>query len=132
MPAQFTRSFYMINEASVAEMYAKGYRSRPRSRLYCKLIVDGSVVHMAKNGCLLLHATHQRRCDSSIPRYLRTMFLKDWYQLFPERFQNKTNGITPRRWIAPMQQGAYHRSYHRDRSVIIRLGRLTLHRLTTS
>jgi len=24
---------------------------------------------------------------------------KDWYHAFPERFQNKTNGITPRRWV---------------------------------
>ncbi|MDY3224663.1 MAG: glycogen/starch/alpha-glucan phosphorylase [Candidatus Faecousia sp.] len=24
---------------------------------------------------------------------------KDWYNAYPERFQNKTNGITPRRWI---------------------------------
>ena len=24
---------------------------------------------------------------------------KDWYYAYPERFQNKTNGITPRRWI---------------------------------
>ena len=24
---------------------------------------------------------------------------KDWYYTFPERFQNKTNGITPRRWL---------------------------------
>ncbi len=24
---------------------------------------------------------------------------KDWYHAFPERFQNKTNGITPRRWL---------------------------------
>ena len=24
---------------------------------------------------------------------------KDWYYAFPERFQNKTNGLTPRRWL---------------------------------
>ena len=24
---------------------------------------------------------------------------KDWYAAFPERFQNKTNGVTPRRWM---------------------------------
>ncbi|MEE1154495.1 MAG: glycogen/starch/alpha-glucan phosphorylase, partial [Acutalibacteraceae bacterium] len=25
--------------------------------------------------------------------------LKEWYQVYPERFQNKTNGITQRRWL---------------------------------
>jgi glucan phosphorylase len=24
---------------------------------------------------------------------------KDFYEMFPKRFQNKTNGITPRRWL---------------------------------
>ena len=24
---------------------------------------------------------------------------REWYQVFPERFQNKTNGVTPRRWM---------------------------------
>ncbi len=24
---------------------------------------------------------------------------KEWYEAFPERFQNKTNGVTPRRWM---------------------------------
>ena len=24
---------------------------------------------------------------------------RDWYQVYPERFQNKTNGVTPRRWM---------------------------------
>lgn len=25
--------------------------------------------------------------------------LSDWYQIWPERFNNKTNGVTPRRWL---------------------------------
>lgn len=25
--------------------------------------------------------------------------LKEWYALYPERFSNKTNGVTPRRWL---------------------------------
>merc|ERR1712142_675408 len=30
---------------------------------------------------------------------LTTTIFKDFYELYPERFQNKTNGITPRRWL---------------------------------
>ncbi len=30
---------------------------------------------------------------------LKNDVLKDWYELYPEKFQNKTNGITQRRWI---------------------------------
>ena len=30
---------------------------------------------------------------------IRTQSFKDFYEIFPERFNNKTNGITPRRWL---------------------------------
>lgn len=30
---------------------------------------------------------------------LESDVLKDWYDLYPEKFQNKTNGITQRRWL---------------------------------
>ncbi|UUV18595.1 glycogen/starch/alpha-glucan phosphorylase [Fusobacteria bacterium ZRK30] len=30
---------------------------------------------------------------------LKNAELKDWYELYPERFQNKTNGVTQRRWL---------------------------------
>jgi starch phosphorylase len=32
-------------------------------------------------------------------RLLRTMTVKDLADLYPERFNNKTNGVTPRRWL---------------------------------
>ena len=30
---------------------------------------------------------------------LKDDLFKDWYHMFPQRFQNKTNGVTPRRWM---------------------------------
>ena len=30
---------------------------------------------------------------------LKDDLFHDWYQVFPNRFQNKTNGVTPRRWM---------------------------------
>jgi glycogen phosphorylase len=30
---------------------------------------------------------------------LETVTLRDYYEAFPERFSNKTNGVTPRRWL---------------------------------
>jgi starch phosphorylase len=32
-------------------------------------------------------------------RLLRTMTVKDLAEMFPDRFSNKTNGVTPRRWL---------------------------------
>ncbi len=35
----------------------------------------------------------------STPELLRSTTLKDFADMFPERFSNKTNGVTPRRWL---------------------------------
>ena len=32
-------------------------------------------------------------------KILENDLFKDWYAVYPERFQNKTNGVTPRRWL---------------------------------
>jgi starch phosphorylase len=30
---------------------------------------------------------------------IKTKLFKDFYEMNPKKFQNKTNGVTPRRWI---------------------------------
>ena len=38
-------------------------------------------------------------------KLLRTMTVKDLAEMFPERFNNKTNGVTPRRWLLESNPG---------------------------
>ncbi len=60
-------------------------------------IVRDNTAHMANlsiyvgsyiNGVAQIHS-----------QILKDDCFKDWYYAYPERFQNKTNGITPRRWL---------------------------------
>jgi len=70
------------------------FQERRKKKLF---IIDEDIVHMANlsiyvgsyvNGVAEIHS-----------QILKDDCFKEWYQVFPERFQNKTNGITPRRWI---------------------------------
>ncbi|TVZ38266.1 starch phosphorylase [Alteromonadaceae bacterium 2753L.S.0a.02] len=38
-------------------------------------------------------------------RLLTTGLFRDFYELWPEKFNNKTNGVTPRRWLAHCNRG---------------------------
>ncbi len=54
-------------------------------------------VHMAQ---LAVYATHATNGVAAIhSEILKKDVFADWYALYPERFQNKTNGITQRRWL---------------------------------
>jgi starch phosphorylase len=41
-------------------------------------------------------------------KLLRTTTVKDLAEMFPERFSNKTNGVTPRRWMLEANPGLAH------------------------
>lgn len=60
------------------------------------IILDGRV-HMAE---LAVYASHAVNGVAALhSEILKNDVFADWYQLYPERFQNKTNGITQRRWL---------------------------------
>ena len=60
-------------------------------------IIDGDLIHMARMA--IYGSSHTNGVAQLHTEILKNDVLKDWYQLYPERFQNKTNGITPRRWL---------------------------------
>ncbi len=54
-------------------------------------------VRMANLACVGSYAINGvARLHSEL---LKSDVLKDFYDLWPEKFQNKTNGVTPRRWV---------------------------------
>lgn len=62
-----------------------------------KAIYDGDRIHMARMA--IFASSHTNGVAQLHTDILKNDVLKDWYDIFPERFQNKTNGITPRRWL---------------------------------
>ena len=90
---EIERIICMINQKMVDSL-GLGFEERRAKKLY---IIDKDVVHMANlsiyvgsyvNGVAEIHS-----------QILKDDCFKNWYEVFPERFQNKTNGITPRRWV---------------------------------
>ena len=85
----------MINERFIKDMYALGKDRKFITSM--QPVADGTVrmafmaiyVSSYVNGVAAIHT-----------EILKNDALKDWYELYPERFQNKTNGITQRRWLA--------------------------------
>lgn len=84
-----------INRRFVIELrekYPEDYAKQQRM----SIINDGKIfmawlaIHagFSVNGVAELHT-----------KLLKTKELKDWYELYPKKFNNKTNGITQRRWL---------------------------------
>jgi starch phosphorylase len=55
-------------------------------------------VRMAHLACVASHAINGVAALHS--KLLQEDVLKDFYELWPAKFSNKTNGVTPRRWLA--------------------------------
>ena len=63
-------------------------------------IVDDSESHQVRMVNLAIVGSHSVNGVSPIhSRLLTSALLPDFYRLWPDRFNNKTNGVSPRRWL---------------------------------
>ena len=69
------------------------------------LVEEGSSrkIRMANLAIVGSHSTNGVAAVHS--KLLRTTTVKDLAEMFPERFSNKTNGVTPRRWLLEANPG---------------------------
>jgi len=69
------------------------------------LVEDGAErkIRMANLAIVGSHSTNGVAAVHS--KLLRTSTVKDLAEMFPERFNNKTNGVTPRRWLLQANPG---------------------------
>ena len=59
--------------------------------------VHGGMVHMAWIAC---YASYSINGVAALhTEIIKRDTLKQWHAIWPERFNNKTNGVTPRRWL---------------------------------
>ena len=88
---------YEINRRFLDVSARVSRRRRPRRRV--SLIEEGATKHvrMANLAIVGSHSTNGVAAIHS--ELLRTTTVQDFAEMFPERFNNKTNGVTPRRWL---------------------------------
>ncbi|WP_066645430.1 glycogen/starch/alpha-glucan phosphorylase [Christensenella timonensis] len=80
----------LLNDRLLSEI---GNRNRDELEILC-----GGAVHMAR---LAVYASKKVNGVAAIhTELLKDKVLRSWYEWFPERFLNKTNGVTQRRWLA--------------------------------
>lgn len=85
---------YQVDDALMNELRQKGY---DEGAIWNFRIIANDQMRMANlaifvgravNGVAALHTELLKKTE-----------LNNWYNLYPDKFQNKTNGITPRRWL---------------------------------
>jgi starch phosphorylase len=89
---------YEINRRFLADVAAK-YPGDEGKAAWVSIIEEGGArkVRMANLAIVGTHSTNGVAAIHS--ELLRTKTVPDFAELFPDRFNNKTNGVTPRRWL---------------------------------
>lgn len=83
----------------IDKMLVKDFTKRGMSKkeIEAMRIISDDLIHMA---WMAIYGCHTTNGVAALHTdLLKNVELNNWYQIYPERFQNKTNGITPRRWV---------------------------------
>jgi starch phosphorylase len=83
-----------INDALNEELRAAGVGEERKKRMQ---IVCGNTIHMARLAIYV--STYVNGVAKIHTDILKNDVFADWYAVYPRRFQNKTNGITQRRFL---------------------------------
>jgi starch phosphorylase len=89
---------YAINHRFLSQVRARFPDDEPRV-IRMSIIEEGDerqvrMAHLATVGCYAVNGVAELQSE-----LLRTRTLRDFADLWPERFQNKTNGVSPRRFM---------------------------------
>jgi starch phosphorylase len=95
---------YEINRRLLDEARARFPGEEGRLK-HISLLEEGpsQKIRMANLAIVGSHSTNGVAAIHS--KLLRTTTVKDLAEMFPERFNNKTNGVTPRRWLLEANPG---------------------------
>jgi starch phosphorylase len=95
---------YEINRHFIEEVRARFPGDDARVRRMSIIGEDGAKsIRMAHLATIGSHAVNGVAAMHS--ELVKTTILKDFYELWPERFSNKTNGVTPRRFMGLSNPG---------------------------
>lgn len=95
---------YEINKRFLDEVSVKF--PGDTARLNRMSIIEEGDTKMVRMAYLAVVGTHSVNGVSELhTSLLKTGLFKDFYELFPEKFNNKTNGITQRRWLMKSNKG---------------------------
>jgi len=88
---------YRINHEFIESLKSKFGDDVDRIRRMSIVEESPRAINMAHLAIVGAHAINGVAAIHS--QILKDRVFKDFYEMFPDRFQNKTNGITPRRWL---------------------------------
>jgi glycogen phosphorylase len=79
---------------------ARAHFAGDEGRLAAVSLIEEGATRKVRMANLAIVGSHSTNGVAAIHSgLLRTMTVKDLAEMFPERFNNKTNGVTPRRWL---------------------------------